>query len=250
MRGKERYHFAICEVYGITPAYAGKSAVLKQLQHSHMDHPRVCGEKVIRHPFPIHKRGSPPRMRGKAKGVQHGPLIRRITPAYAGKSYPAIFGPGYLRDHPRVCGEKWIASVPASGFLGSPPRMRGKDSRQNVAQRPQGITPAYAGKRPPPKSPRLLRLDHPRVCGEKENSMTLKDYHKGSPPRMRGKGSRRYGQQWSAGITPAYAGKSASCTQSRLYRWDHPRVCGEKKRSKRQHRNTAGSPPRMRGKGA
>lgn len=65
MRGKERYHFAICEVYGITPAYAGKSAVLKQLQHSHMDHPRVCGEKVIRHPFPIHKRGSPPRMRGK-----------------------------------------------------------------------------------------------------------------------------------------------------------------------------------------
>ena len=25
MRGKERYHFAICEVYGITPAYAGKS---------------------------------------------------------------------------------------------------------------------------------------------------------------------------------------------------------------------------------
>ncbi len=45
MRGKERYHFAICEVYGITPAYAGKSAVLKQLQHSHMDHPRVCGEK-------------------------------------------------------------------------------------------------------------------------------------------------------------------------------------------------------------
>ena len=215
-----------------------------------LDHPRVCGEKSQCRVPTATNSGSPPRMRGKAKGVQHGPLIRRITPAYAGKSYPAIFGPGYLRDHPRVCGEKWIASVPASGFLGSPPRMRGKDSRQNVAQRPQGITPAYAGKRPPPKSPRLLRLDHPRVCGEKENSMTLKDYHKGSPPRMRGKGSRRYGQQWSAGITPAYAGKSASCTQSRLYRWDHPRVCGEKKRSKRQHRNTAGSPPRMRGKGA
>ena len=27
MRGKERYHFAICEVYGITPAYAGKSGL-------------------------------------------------------------------------------------------------------------------------------------------------------------------------------------------------------------------------------
>ena len=189
-------------------------------------------------------------MRGKAEQQQSPVHLQRITPAYAGKSSLRGSRACSGRDHPRVCGEKWIASVPASGFLGSPPRMRGKDSRQNVAQRPQGITPAYAGKRPPPKSPRLLRLDHPRVCGEKENSMTLKDYHKGSPPRMRGKGSRRYGQQWSAGITPAYAGKSASCTQSRLYRWDHPRVCGEKKRSKRQHRNTAGSPPRMRGKGA
>ena len=65
MRGKERYHFAICEVYGITPAYAGKSAVLKQLQHSHMDHPRVCGEKLLAYVLDL---------------VQHG-----ITPAYAGK---------------------------------------------------------------------------------------------------------------------------------------------------------------------
>ena len=169
-------------------------------------------------------------MRGKGNPSPISHSQKRITPAYAGKSPSARF-----RVHID---------------LGSPPRMRGKvDCIRSCIWIPR-ITPAYAGKRQPPKRCTASTRDHPRVCGEKENSMTLKDYHKGSPPRMRGKGSRRYGQQWSAGITPAYAGKSASCTQSRLYRWDHPRVCGEKKRSKRQHRNTAGSPPRMRGKGA
>ena len=126
MRGKERYHFAICEVYGITPAYAGKSAVLKQLQHSHMDHPRVCGEKVIRHPFPIHKRGSPPRMRGKADPAGRRVVSFGITPAYAGKSghFAASLCP--FEDHPRVCGEK---------------------SRETRGGGTLWITPAYAGKR-------------------------------------------------------------------------------------------------------
>ena len=50
------------------------------------------------------------------------------------------------------------------------------------------------------------------------------------------------------GITPACAGKSSPsggvCTTAR----DHPRVCGEKRRSKRNGETNPGSPPRVRGK--
>ena len=50
------------------------------------------------------------------------------------------------------------------------------------------------------------------------------------------------------GITPAYAGKSNSHTMRLHSTWDHPRVCGEKKREIAAGRDVAGSPPRMRGK--
>ena len=49
----------------ITPAYAGKSGIRKDLAHRHRDHPRLCGEKPV---FTAAKRrcvGSPPPMRGK-----------------------------------------------------------------------------------------------------------------------------------------------------------------------------------------
>ena len=70
----------------ITPAYAGKSVAKKWNETGGEDHPRVCGEKVLlphrRKPF----MGSPPRMRGKVKCVLCSHGLRRITPAYAGKS--------------------------------------------------------------------------------------------------------------------------------------------------------------------
>ena len=50
------------------------------------------------------------------------------------------------------------------------------------------------------------------------------------------------------GITPAYAGKSSSCTRHSSRSWDHPRVCGEKFSSMWRRYMVSGSPPRMRGK--
>ena len=70
----------------ITPAYAGKSGIRKDLAHRHRDHPRLCGEKPV---FTAAKRrcvGSPPPMRGKASGTFKSPFSSGITPAYAGKS--------------------------------------------------------------------------------------------------------------------------------------------------------------------
>ena len=65
---------------------------------------------------------------------------------------------------------------------------------------------------------------------------------------MRGKDNRIDKDDVSPGITPAYAGKSCRCSILRGFRWDHPRVCGEKRKPNRNGANRYGSPPRMRGK--
>ena len=90
--------------------------------------------------------------------------------------------------------------------------------------------------------------DHPRVCGEKSTAPGRRSGKTGSPPRMRGKGQRRPGHQWQAGITPAYAGKSRGDHLPRLEPKDHPRVCGEKEGNGMKFDVELGSPPRMRGK--
>ena len=56
--------------------------------------------------------------------------------------------------------------------------------------------------------------DHPRVCGEKNRSLTDTEQAEGSPPRMRGKAQNEQLQQLGAGITPAYAGKRLKRSRS------------------------------------
>ena len=99
------------------------------------------------------------------------------------------------QDHPRVCGEKPERKAPRRPRLGSPPRMRGKetDSRRQCCS--AGITPAYAGKRTLFCLAGRRNRDHPRVCGEK--SMYSGVFYE------------RYR------ITPAYAGKSHADHQRR-----------------------------------
>ena len=86
-------------------------------------------------------------MRGKAACHSCLRFVRRITPAYAGKSSHLDKSFHGHRDHPRLCGEK----------LAMLAKLIGK----------KGITPAYAGKR-------------------KEGD-TVHWYETGSPPPMRGK---------------------------------------------------------------
>ena len=91
---------------GITPAYAGKRPFVSSSQRIKRDHPRVCGEK--NQPFrpKLHKKGSPPRMRGKVLLTARCSRSIGITPAYAGKRLSNSFDCIIIGDHPRVCGEK------------------------------------------------------------------------------------------------------------------------------------------------
>ena len=127
--------------------------------------------------------------------------------------------------------------------------MRGKDGNSFVYGDTQGITPAYAGKRPCLWRSMRQPQDHPRLCGEKPDGYYKAKDITGSPPPMRGKGSCPVYPCCSHRITPAYAGKSAVLDRNTKIRRDHPRLCGEKKTGKQFLVRTRGSPPPMRGKG-
>ena len=127
-------------------------------------------------------------MRGKESDLLDRWEFLGITPAYAGKSILPIVLIQQMGDHPRVCGEKFATDTVNLGYQGSPPRMRGKAVYDWYEQVGPGITPAYAGKRPPAWAGAATLRDHPRVCGEMCIFGIPEQLLKGSPPRMRGKG--------------------------------------------------------------
>ena len=169
MRGKASAEPGLAGKVGITPAYAGKSGEVVLTVPVHWDHPRVCGEKCKPCKIPNPTPGSPPRMRGKAIAFPGSLLPSGITPAYAGKrsscrirtrpewDHPRICGEKSnsvicvlpFWDHPRICGEKLNHDrVPGVG-KGSPPHMRGKETKDRLQLGAGRITPAYAGKSHP-----------------------------------------------------------------------------------------------------
>ena len=171
----------------ITPAGAGKTISAACRTREPWDHPRRCGENIVREPFYWYIVGSPP--------------------AYAGKTVLKHISCFLLRDHPRGCGENFRPARTACIRRGSPPRMRGKRGRRN-----EHI---------------VTDMDHPRGCGENLVSPEQILHNIGSPPRMRGKHSVRVLLQQRVGITPADAGKTPLARASAICQEDHPRGCGE-----------------------
>ena len=108
--------------------------------------------------------------------------------------------------------------------------MRGKVVSHMPATAARRITPAYAGKSEPVAGKRKIDKDHPRLCGEKQRGDITGMSFMGSPPPMRGKEAIRSGEIIAGRITPAYAGKSIITLPCLSKLWDHPRLCGEKKK--------------------
>ena len=147
-----------------------------------------------------------------------------------------------------MCGENIGLVNKCRKTAGSPPRVRGKPSLRRSKSRRAGITPACAGKTIYRDFRHCANKDHPRVCGENATTRPTASQKQGSPPRVRGKRERDAGYGQDQGITPACAGKTATYLRSFLERWDHPRVCGENRRSFCPFQSSEGSPPRVRGK--
>ena len=106
MRGKDPRKNDNAVDAGITPAHAGKrDTLVLRIEHIR-DHPRACGEKMIKMARNITWAGSPPRMRGKAVAESIKQCTYGITPAHAGKSPVVADTLITAGDHPRACGEK------------------------------------------------------------------------------------------------------------------------------------------------
>ena len=188
-------------------------------------------------------------MRGKDCKKGGSPEKSGITPACAGKSPLPGSVALPVRDHPRVCGEKFTGFHYHARHMGSPPRVRGKVTFQLLCRSMIRITPACAGKSTRLSLFAIFSGDHPRVCGEKIACGHYMLCYSGSPPRVRGKADPKKHRQRQTGITPACAGKRECPTEGAPAAGDHPRVCGEKKDMRAAGINPIGSPPRVRGKG-
>ena len=106
VRGKDSYHMKGMAADRITPACAGKSAILDFSLLLSRDHPRMCGEKLKRLRKAYKSKGSPPHVRGKGIGFWLRLILFGITPACAGKRCKRYYTQTYKKDHPRMCGEK------------------------------------------------------------------------------------------------------------------------------------------------
>ena len=151
----------------------------------------------------------------------------RIIPADAGSTQQ--FDQAFDRhaDHPRGCGEHSSHRSISARWAGSSPRMRGARIEVHRVVGFGGIIPADAGSTQ--ERTQLLQgdEDHPRGCGEHNDSHNDFVCRRGSSPRMRGALGLLTHQLTVGGIIPADAG-STVLDDSRLCRcWDHPRGCGE-----------------------
>ena len=188
-------------------------------------------------------------MRGKASRSRRFCSLTGITPAYAGKSTRKLSRLLIFSDHPRLCGEKLGRIIKITLDVGSPPPMRGKVRNAVYGVFVFRITPAYAGKSSFTNFSNFIFQDHPRLCGEKMVVKASKQLKPGSPPPMRGKG-KAIGSYFARNrITPAYAGKRGTYSNSKGGTRDHPRLCGEKSQIPLKNSPIPGSPPPMRGKG-
>ena len=207
----------------------GKVIARKGVKIHERDHPRLCGEKPGFSPRIRLKSGSPPPMRGKVFTFHFSYARFGITPAYAGKRRHPVHHGREPWDHPRLCGEKCGVVFIEQQRGGSPPPMRGKVHDYREHERGLGITPAYAGKSLEKRMTFVLILDHPRLCGEKQEDEITRGIEEGSPPPMRGKANGNYTRKGDARITPAYAGKRFRAVVVFPTPPDHPRLCGEKR---------------------
>ena len=195
---------------GITPAYAGNTALYPRLYGWGEDHPRLRGEYLLLLRLPLGCGGSPPLTRGIHSVDDGQQQPHGITPAYAGNTIvPGCFAV-FRWDHPRLRGEYQVESDDRRTIQGSPPLTRGILSITMVPSACPRITPAYAGNTVCIDCIFRSIEDHPRLRGEYRISSHFVPSVLGSPPLTRGIRVDSTIRKPLLRITPAYAGNTTA----------------------------------------
>ena len=110
----------------IIPAHAGQTPPDYASYTVGPDHPRACGANRYAPKYEALIRGSSPRMRGKLTYGYNEFTSQRIIPAHAGQTSRMVRLSDWMSDHPRACGANRSVPFQVFRFVGSSPRMRGK----------------------------------------------------------------------------------------------------------------------------
>ena len=166
-------------------------------------------------------------MRGARPRRCPAPSRSGIIPACAGSTVMRSDAFGFMRDHPRMCGEHchWL-SVEVTP-LGSSPHVRGARRLWSVFGSVTGIIPACAGSTLIGGTIPSQWRDHPRMCGEHQFVDGFPGGQKGSSPHVRGAPLLDLIVRAFRGIIPACAGSTWRRLCWFLSPRDHPRMCGE-----------------------
>ena len=115
VRGKVRRHRNDYLSVRITPACAGKSFLILDMNRFPKDHPRLCGEKGLWQCSQISIPGSPPHVRGKGEHKRKSTRGNRITPPVGWMDCPPV-SPGGGSEVPEALLEPGVGA----GLTGSP----------------------------------------------------------------------------------------------------------------------------------
>ena len=159
---------------GIIPAHAGLTTSATARTPVCRDHPRACGAHLRRELEQKLYKGSSPRMRGSPHDSRNASRRHGIIPAHAGLTMHDYAFADSLRDHPRACGAHSHQRCVEQTSVGSSPRMRGSQVKDNGATDKPGIIPAHAGLTSSEYTAYRADRDHPRACGAHATSRLWK----------------------------------------------------------------------------
>ena len=131
---------------------------------------------------------------------------------------------------------------------GSSPLTRGKPPPLRPGRAERGLIPAHAGKTRARRRGQTRWEAHPRSRGENNLMNVAVSSISGSSPLTRGKLLPCLHLQYTPGLIPAHAGKTAGGLCPRVGHWAHPRSRGENRARWWGVRIGQGSSPLTRGK--
>ena len=145
-----------------------------------------------------------------------------------------------------MCGADSGLSDRSSRGMGSPPRVRSRQSARPFHPARQGITSACAEQTDTTRPERRRPRDHLRVCGADVGPNVSVPGHWGSPPRVRSRLFHRGRCRSTRRITSACAEQTISWRRPTRRTRDHLRVCGADTGEALEAAVAGGSPPRVR----